>query len=383
MARHGQPDESWREWVLKSLPIQASMAEPAAAGFEPGPANPQPFSVPMSLAPSFDVVELLPPGGADRLRALRQHFHDTNKLIPKFDAIKEVTDERLQAEARLRRLTDHQSVGGFHLDPTDPRVLEAQKQLDKTTDDARRLKELEAVRSATWHAASHVLSAVESWLKNGKPPGVMLEDHEVDVPKLAKGENGLPDAIENRRRRVRELRADLHRIRSAPYPSSYAKQQMRAQIEALAMSGAPNVSNLIEHDRKIEWNTQTLRSEVHNVTGTPSIGFANVPDMLALTCWLHKSALIAALDGEIDTESDDAAALTHEARQKAEAEVMADLLHTEYDESALVWQAQAEKLPCEHRGDCAPQAILQVRLVTAPRVEATGTTPGYSWDLRR
>jgi hypothetical protein len=67
----------------------------------------------------------------------------------------------------------------------------------------------------------------------------VLQDYDGPEPKLAKGEASLLDAAENRRRRFRELRADLHRIASAPFPSAYAKQQMRAQIEALAMQGAP------------------------------------------------------------------------------------------------------------------------------------------------
>jgi hypothetical protein len=106
MAKHGQPDEGWREWVLKSLPIQMeanSMAEPAAAGFEPGPRDPQPFSAPMSLVPSFDVIEVLPPGAADRLRALRQRFDDTNVVIPKFEERHELSTTRIQAEQRLKR----------------------------------------------------------------------------------------------------------------------------------------------------------------------------------------------------------------------------------------------------------------------------------------
>ena len=57
------------------------------AGLEPGPRDPQPFSAPMSLTPSYDVIEVLPPGAADRLRALRQLFHDTNVIIPKHDVI--------------------------------------------------------------------------------------------------------------------------------------------------------------------------------------------------------------------------------------------------------------------------------------------------------
>jgi hypothetical protein len=86
--------------------------------------------------------------------------------------------------------------------------------------------------------ASQAKAAVESWLRDGKPSGVRLEDFEGPEPTLNKGENGILDAIENRRRRVRELRADLHRIESAPFPSSHAKAQMRAQIGQLAQAGA-------------------------------------------------------------------------------------------------------------------------------------------------
>jgi hypothetical protein len=83
-------------------------------------------------------------------------------------------------------------------------------------------------------------------------------------------------------------------------------------------------------------------------------------------------------------KADDKAALSHEARQKAEAEVMGDLLAVERDESALVWLAQQSLLPCEHRSDCAPAAILGVQLLVTARVgETAGTSPGLSWPWRR
>ena len=53
----------------------------------------------------------------------------------------------------------------------------------------------------------------------------------------------------------------------------------------------------------------------------------------------EKSALIAALDRGIGTEADDKAALPHEVREKAEAEVQGDLLAVERDVAALVWSA--------------------------------------------
>ena len=99
--------------------------------------------------------------------------------------------------------------------------------------------------------------------RDGRPGNTVLEDFSGPEPKLLKNED-LLSGLDRVRQRGREMKADLHRIQSAPYPSSYAKQRMRAQIEALAMSGAPDVSNLTENDREIAWPTQMLRSEVHN-----------------------------------------------------------------------------------------------------------------------
>jgi len=138
---------------------------------------------------------------------------------------------------------------------------------------------------------------------------------------------------------------------------------------------------LVEHDRQVEWPTQMLRSDVRN-TEVPSVAFAETHDLLPLIAWLHKSALIAALDREIDTESDDAAALSATERETRAAVVMGDLLAVEYDESALVWRAMDKKLPVEHRSDCAAQCILQVQLLTAPRASpSSGSSPMHAWDV--
>ena len=88
------------------------------------------------------------------------------------------------------------------------------------------------------------------------------------------------------------------------------------------------------------------------------------------------------LDAEIGAESSDAEALSHEARQQREAEVMGDLLAVERDESFFVWQARAQGLPCEHRSDISPLAILQCRLVTTPRaVPSFGSSPEHAFGL--
>jgi hypothetical protein len=138
---------------------------------------------------------------------------------------------------------------------------------------------------------------VENWLRDGRPSGTTLEAVEVDVPKPVKGESGLFDQIENRRRRVRELKAAKHTIESAPFPSSFAKQRMREMVEQLAQRGAPSASSLIEHDGEIIWPMVQVQVQVQVFNAQPgAIGFAEVPDMLAIDAWRNRDALIAALD---------------------------------------------------------------------------------------
>jgi hypothetical protein len=137
-------------------------------------------------------------------------------------------------------------------------------------------------------------------------------------------------------------------------------------------------SDAIEHDRSLIWPMRTLQGAIINAQA-PSLAVTEVPDVLAaLTCWLHKNELLAKLDGLVTEEQDDAVALSATERETRSAVVMGDLLAVEYDEARLVEQAQADKLPCEHRSDCAAQAILQVRLVTATRLER----PARHRDIR-
>jgi hypothetical protein len=289
--------------------------------------------------------------------------------------------ERIEVENRLRQLQDHPQDFGHNLPPDDRRVVMQQRLVDKLSGDLQRLRERSETRAAAWQAASGALANVETWLKSGRPGNTVLETVETEPPKLAKNEAGLLDAVENRRRRVRELRADQHRIQSAPFPSAYAKAQMRRQIEQLAERGTPSVARLVELDGKIEFATTRLTSEIYGEQR--QLGFAEVPDAVALTCWLHRDLLISKLDAEIDTESDDSAALSHTDRELRSAEIQGDLVDTERQEASLVFAAWEHGLACEHRSDCSPVALLGLRLVTTPHAEQPGTTPGSSRPMPR
>lgn len=374
-----QPD-SWHQHVISNVPPKMEAGPVTGLTPAPGPTSSQPVNVGFSaLRPGFDVIELLPVTAQERLRLLRQHAADAHALVPQFEQIREASADRVSAEQRLRQLQASAGEGGFNMPSDYPGVVSQQKLVDKLTDELRRLQELQTLRTAAWHAASGVSAACEDFLRHGVPGNCQIAEIEIEPPKLLKDETVL-DAVERLRRRVRELRADQHRIRSAPFPSAFAKQRAREQIEALAMQGAPSVSALIEIDGKIEFQTQRLTSEVH--AEQRSLAFAQASDAVALICWLHKDALIAALDREISTESDDKAALSHEVRQKAEAEVQGDLLDIERQEAALVFAAWEQGLVCEHRSDCSPLAILQVRLITVPRAPNGPSSPSQAgYDL--
>jgi hypothetical protein len=338
----------------------------------------------ISTSAGFDVIGLLPARASERLRQLRQMARDAHSLLPEFADRLAANSARGDAERRLQRLLAPRAANGFNLDPTDNSVIEQRRLVQKLTDEAQRLSELDQVRTEAWRSASRVVSSIESYLRDGRPPATVLQDYDGPEPKLLKGET-ITDAIERLRRRVRELKADAHRISSSCFPSAYCKQRMRGQVEALATLGASSVSPLVEFDRDIAWPTQRVTSSILNAQPGP-VGFAELEAAVPLLVWLHKEALIKRLDAEIDAEADDKASLSHEARQQQEAEVMDDLLAVERDESALVWRAMMDdRLPVEHRNDCSPQAILQLSLIAAPRTNngSLGSGAMHAWDIVR
>ena len=274
-------------------------------------------------------------------------------------------------------------ITGSGLPPEHASCIAAEKEIARTSEAARRLQERSERLAQAWRAAAEPLAACETWPRVGRPSGVQLQDYDGPEPKLNKGEANLLDAIANRQRRVRELKADLHRIASAPFPSAYCKQRLRQIVEQAAAHGAPDVSGLVELDQEdVRWPQKRVRSEVLGTQG--ALAFHEAVDVVGLLAFLLKPTLISALDALVDAEQDDPAALTHEQRQKAEAEAQNDLRATERNICALIWRGQADGLPLEFPADISPIALLGLRLVTPPRADGLpGTTPGLSWDLLR
>lgn len=311
----------WREQVI-------NMAQQAVAGFTPAPTTTvtaqAPFSAGFPSPPNFDPLDALPPGAAERLRLLRQRSADLHAIIPPGEDVRIASNAKVEAANRVRELQNHPQDFGHGLPDTDARVIAAKKHAAKMIADFERLKQLQEVRAAAWQAAAQPLANAEIWLRDGRPHGTVLEDYQNEPPKLNKGES-LIDGIDRVRRAGRQIKASINTIQSSCFPRSYCKQRAHEQVEQLAIRGAISVSRLVEHDGDIEFPTMQVTSAVYNVGGG-AVAYHEAVDVVGLMAFLHKSALIAALDREIDAEGDDAGSLSHEDRQRRDSEAQGDLL---------------------------------------------------------
>ena len=260
----------------------------------------------------------LPTGVVERLETIREHADSAHRKAPTIEERQAVNGERGNAERRLARLLAHPhenpggSGAGFGLRDDDVRVVEQRRVLDEATIAAQRINNRYERAIAEWQPKSRTFADCETFLK-GRPHGTTVTDWAGAEPRLSKGEDTFA-AIARLERRCRELRADLHRIASAPFPSTHARQRARELVTSLAERGTPNVSALVEHEAgEIAWPQMSLRAQTFNAQG-PLVAITEVPDF-AFFVWLHRDQLVKQLDALIAEEADDANALSIAERQ--------------------------------------------------------------------
>jgi hypothetical protein len=160
--------------------------------------------------------------------------------------------------------------------------------------------------------------------------------------------------------------------RSAPWPSSLAKAAAKAQIEQLAEPGAPDC---VEHNLPVSFDDADGAGAQRR--SPAAIGFTQTDDALGLLCWLFHDQLLREINIALDEAADDKNSLNEQQRSEMEATIMADALVIESNECVLIWHAEAKGEVIDFRGDTTPQALLGVKLVTAPRANPSGTSPEH------
>jgi hypothetical protein len=322
-----------------------------------------------------------------RFTALKQRALDLHGSIPAFEDVRQARLTMQGHANRISALTKHRSEGGFGLPEDAPQVVLESKKLERAKQELVRLETLKEVRTARWNAAGGLDRSVGDWVMRGIPANCVLEPVE-DAPLselLTKADgNRVELAVERCRLRLRELAADRHRVNSSPWPSSVAKAAAKELIERLADAAAPNLDSAIEHGAPISFATTRLTSQVYNVNNSPgAIAYAEAPDAIGLIAWMLRDQLLAKINAEFDQISDDKNALSAAQREEALAEINQSALAIERAECSLIWHADAAGETIDFRNDTTPQAVLGVRLITAPRADVPGTSRMQAWDILR
>ena len=263
---------------------------------------------------------------------------------------------RQAREDTAKRLADlKRSVAQGVLTPADKgaEIARLESDIAETVNAIEKLELRFAVLSANAANAQALLRSQEKYARASLSGGKVVHlAPPAETPELKKHET-YADAIEKRRRRGRELRADVDKYRAAPVPSSVVIQGAIDEIEALASRGAPDAFNAIERGGSLEWPTFHYK----NFTSAGRIEF-QVADTLPIIAHLLKPQMIAAAKAAIEAAADDEAALSADDRARLIAEAERDALAVEREEVALIRAAKAAGQPAFIRPDTDPRAVL-------------------------
>ena len=336
-----------------------------------------------------DPIELLPASSQKKLLRIRDDVESLSTLAYTANSKwNEAQARTADAQNRYNALTnwDAASRSGYNriYDPADlldenlgEQAKRALEPLRAATDILERAnKELAQAtdqRDAKQHRANlvrPVLQRLEDYLKSVR--GTPLAEHDAIEVELKKTET-IDAALKRTRRQIATLAADAHSVRSAPVLSAVVKAQARAQVEALAERGRPDVYEAVEIGAPVWWPQERYRAEVilHGVTKegilrVDGIVDTEVPNATGLMAWLFKDQFIAAIELELDKSSDDEHALSDSDRAQKLKAIADEILHTERQEERLIEMAAENGSEISRRSDCDPRAVLNI-IGPAPR----------------
>lgn len=282
-------------------------------------------------------------------RIVRDIAEELEEVIGTGDALNSrreaIREAKGFAESRIYEL---QSPMNSYAKQSGPEIANQQKIVAECQADFQRLEGRMAEVNAKSRVLSQLIESARDLVRRAgreKPITVFSGP----VPQLRKNETAA-NAVEMRQRRSRELDADYQRKRVSPMPSAEVKADKIAVIHALAKRGTPNLFNAIETGGEIEWPTTFVQ--------LPDGSVATVHDALGFQCWLHRDAVIAGIEREIEAMADDENALTAVERDQQLTQIKRDKLATEREEVAFIRVANSQGAHIPYRGDTDCRALL-------------------------
>jgi hypothetical protein len=290
-----------------------------------------------------DLSNRLPKQGRARLQWLRDQRQELHTvLLALSDKQRESNLDKQRAAAQLHDfLASYEGRNITRHDPEHVALVSREQAVKRAENDLATITpRLEQSREA-WTAHATLLERVERYLE--KLPGEVTPFTGKDKPR--KGE-APAEGVARIRGTIADLQTEIDSVRQAPPPASEITAAVRAQVEALAERGKP----LITGDGIVTWPHR-----IDLLPAAESYLSVRVDDTLALTAWLHKDALIAALTREIEARTASGKAMSAEQRTAKLEELGAALLAAEREDVTLVFASNGAILP---RPDTDPRAVL-------------------------
>lgn len=207
--------------------------------------------------------------------------------------------------------------------------------------------------------------------------GIAFDRHDDGQPAKKTAIADINRAVEDTRKKVANLWADLREFHARPRRSADIKAAARKLVEATAK--APLVAQSIDHGDPIEWPIANIAAEVVGgieldgrkvpISNSGAAAFGGTNDALGILLWAFKDPIVAALDREIDLYADDANALSDEDRAKGEADLSSKILSVEREEEALIRMAEDREMVIPRRRDADPRAVLGLASTLPPMME--------------
>lgn len=319
--------------------IGARAASPAASGdssgFTPPPAGDSAKSPMLVGAIPASIRSKLPKAAAEKLAKLQKIRDEARKLFLSYGGEIAGLDRELAAperdlieiELRFNINRTNREAREKRLAPNDRARLDHVRQKVKTIRAEK--AEIFARRDAhgeRQQGAAALIRSVEDYVVMAKAP---LES--APEPKFAKS-----TTLEAALKKILDLQADLHAVRSAALPAKDAKAVIDKFVDDLAEEGLPDTGPSLDHAEPPRF-PERYRDVEHY--GTDAAMILRVPynPLWPALAWLDADRLKKRLCEEIDLCANDAEAISAEDKRKREAELKDQILEAERAAAAIAW----------------------------------------------
>jgi hypothetical protein len=190
-------------------------------------------------------------------------------------------------------------------------------------------------------AARHVgfsTDEILSWLARDVPTSARFAA--IPKPKFTinRGES-LADVLAQNRQEQAAVTEQIAELEAAHLTISEAQARMRADVNALAERGRPDVTGVL-FGGNVQWPTKQLVTDVHGEHS--HVGTATVDDALALAVWACRDEIVAKLSAEIEVAGDDKTAVAAADRPGLIAVSKTKLLELQHVAEAIICRMETE-----------------------------------------